>query len=607
MEGNGWPQLRPSSGWGLVLGYAALLVPARFSIVITKADALDRSTPLTLAVCLGLVLVVVGLSTLVARGVRGAVPVLAVATFGPYLPLPLLWGPIAGPLVAAMPLSVAGPAGWLLAGAVLLADVSVAAVLHGFELATLISFLIIDMNVGLTLFALVRLAVLLSAAQAANRRLAELEAANERLRTAGDLRRAIGDRLARILRDSRRTPLTPGVFEDIASISRAAAAEARRVAAAPSAPLAAGPADPPDGSARLARWALTAMTVNVAVIALNNVADSSAPDLPRWAVAITVAVMAVAFQLYHGVPRARPATAWRRTLPLHILVVTAATLYVGEGALSALVGLAVADTLLWLPARWSVPAVALAAAASAFGMRLYPEAGGYELYQAASMLTIAIGVFAFNRFPEAAGRLRGLRRQAAASAVVTERLRLARDVHDLLGMTLSAITLKAELALRAIGDDPGGAARLAEEISPLAERGLADVRSITSGGARLRLSEEIGSARSLLASAGVDVEVTAAARESPVLATVLREAATNVVRHASARRCAIAVEDDEGGVRLRVANDGVTRAAPGSGSGLASLAARVEAAGGTFTAGDRGDGTFALVASVPRASPRADR
>ncbi|MEU4571345.1 hypothetical protein [Nonomuraea sp. NPDC023979] len=107
------------------------------------------------------------------------------------------------------------------------------------------------------------------------------------------------------------------------------------------------------------------MTVNVAVIALHNVADSGpgsgAADPGRWAVAVTAAVLAVAFQLHHGVPRARPARHWRRTLPAHILAVTAAALHVGEGALSPLVGLAVANTLLWLPARWSVPAVALGA------------------------------------------------------------------------------------------------------------------------------------------------------------------------------------------------------------------------------------------------------
>ncbi|NUP79179.1 MAG: hypothetical protein HOV96_16710, partial [Nonomuraea sp.] len=318
-----------------------------------------------------------------------------------------------------------------------------------------------------------------------------------------------------------------------------------------------------------------------------------------WAVAVVAASLAVAFQLYHGVPR-DSAPAWRWTVPLHIAIVGAAAIHLGGGTMSALVGLAVADTLLWLPARWSVPVVAVGAVAVGFGLRLYPESGGYELYQVASMLGLAVGVFAFNRFPEAAGRLRGLRRQVARSAVVAERLRVARDVHDLLGGTLSAITLKAELALRAIDRDPGQAALLLEEVRPLAARGLADVRAITSGVPRLSLDAEIESARSLLGSAGVEALVTAAG-DSDVLAVVVREAVTNVVRHSAARRCVITVETGARTVRLRVVNDGVPPdAARGTGSGLASLTARVESAGGTFTAGDRGDGTFALVAAVPR-------
>ncbi|WP_067171305.1 sensor histidine kinase [Microtetraspora niveoalba] len=600
-EGDGWPRLSPSIGWALVLGHIALLVPARFSIIVIMAKARGQSSPATLAICLGLVLAVVGLFTLVARDRRRAVPVLGVATFGPYLPFPMLWGPIAGPLAAAMPLSVAGPAGWLLFGAVLLADTSVAAVLHGPDLATILGFTIIDMNMGLTLFALVRLAVLLSETQAANRRLAELEAANERLRATGDLHRAIGVRLAHILGASRRTPPTPDTLARIADISREAAAEARTVAATPGESPSTARIDPPDESSRLSRWALTAMTVNVSVVVLNNVAQEGTADPRHWAVAAVVALLAVAFQLYHGVPRASAPSAWRLTLPLHILIVGAAALYVGNGSMSALVGMAVANTLLWLPARWSVPIVAVAAVAIGFLLRLYPEVGGYELYQVASMITMAIGVFGFNRFPEAAARLRGLRAQVARSAVVAERLRMARDVHDLLGITLSAITLKAELALRVIGHDPGKAALLLEEVGPLAVRGLADVRSVTTGGAVLSLPEEIESARSLLDSAGVEIRVDAAGlANSPVLAAVVREAVTNVVRHSAARQCTIAVETDPKAVRLRVTNDGVARAARGPGRGLASLAARVESAGGTFTAGDQGDGTFALVASLPR-------
>ncbi|WP_406311757.1 histidine kinase [Streptosporangium sp. NBC_01639] len=600
--GNGQTLLRPSTGWALVLGYIAVLVPARFTIVVAMANARGQSSPLTLGICLGLILAVVVLFSLAARGGRRAVLVLGAATFGPYLLFPMLWGPIAGPLAAAMPLTVAGPAGWLLFGGVLLADTVVGAVLHGPALPTVVSFVIIDMNMGLTLFALVRLAVLLTETQSANRQLAELEAANERLRAAGDLRRAIGDRLARILRASRRRPLTPAVLTGIAEISREAAAEARTVAAVPHEPLPAGRTDLPDESRRLSRWALTAMTVNIAVIVLNNVADSDTTTPRQWTVAVMAALTAVAFQLYHGVPRGSAPSAWRWTLPLHILVVSAAALYLGDGTLAALLGLAVANTLLWLPMRWSVPAVAVAAVAAGFLLRLYPDVGGYELYQIASTIGISVGVFAFNRFPEAAAHLRGLRMQIARSAVVAERLRVARDVHDLLGSTLSAITLKAELARRAVGDDPGKAARLVEDVRPLAVRGLADVRSIASGGAELSLREEIASARSLLDSAGVEVRAHAADVEPcPVLATVLREAVTNVVRHSAARRCTITVETDGDEVRLRVANDGVTRALPGTGgSGLASLTARVESAGGTFTAGDEGDGAFALVAVVPR-------
>ncbi|MGW0804669.1 sensor histidine kinase [Nonomuraea sp. NPDC002799] len=602
-EGSGQPQLRPSTGWALVLGYIAIIIPTRFTIIVAMANARGQSAPLTLAVCLGLVLAVVALFALVARGGRRAVPVLGAATFGPYLAFPMLWGPIAGPLAAAMPLSVAGPAGWSLFGAVLLADTSVAAVLHGPDLATIASFTMIDMNMGLTLFALVRLAVLLSETQEANRQLAGLEAANERLRAAGDLRRAIGVRLADILRASRQAPLTPGVLTYVAETSREAAAEARTVAATPREPLPAGRTDLPDESTRLSRWALTAMSVNVSAIVLNNVAGSQATTARHWAVAVVVAALAVAFQLYHGVPRASAPPAWRWTLPSHLLIVGAAALYVGDGTMSPLVGMAAADILLWLPARWSVPAVAAIAVACGFLLRLYPEVGGYELYQVVSMIGLAIGVFAFNRFPEAAGRLRGLRAQAARSAVVTERLRVARDVHDLLGFTLSAITLKAELALRAIGHDPDKAALLLAEVRPLAVRGLADVRSITSGGPALSLPEEIESARSLLGSAGVGVQVHAGGpAESAVLATVLREAVTNVVRHSAARLCTIAVETDGDEVRLRVVNDGLARAVPGTGSGLPSLVDRVGAAGGTLTAGDRGDGTFALVASVPRYS-----
>ncbi|WP_344841538.1 hypothetical protein [Nonomuraea dietziae] len=103
------------------------------------------------------------------------------------------------------------------------------------------------------------------------------------------------------------------------------------------------------------------MTLSISTITLNNVADSGAADRQVWAVALLVTVLTAVLQLYHGVPRASTPAAWRWTVPAQILIAVAAAVYVGQGMLGALVGLAVSNTLLWLPPRWSVPIVVVAA------------------------------------------------------------------------------------------------------------------------------------------------------------------------------------------------------------------------------------------------------
>ncbi|MEV4891388.1 histidine kinase, partial [Nonomuraea sp. NPDC055795] len=522
-------------GWALVVCYVGLLIPTRFSRFMAAAEMTGQSSPLTPAIGLGLIVVILLLFVVAARGRRWALPLLALATFGPYLPFPGLWGPIAGPLAAAVPLNLAGPWGWTLFAAVIVGDALS-------QPSAIISSAVIDVNIGLTLFALVRLAVLLSQTHAANRQLAELEVTNERLRTTDDLRNVLGARLTRILRLSRQ-PAAADTLAEIARISRKAAAQARTVADARREPVPARRLDLPDELTGLARWFTAAMALCVSVIVLSNVADMGDADRGDWAVALLAAPLAVALQLYHGAPRASAPRAWRWTLPSHILLMGAATLYVGRGALTPLLSMAVANTLLWLPARWSVPIVVAGAVGIGQSLRLYPEVAGYQLYQTTSALVIAIGVFAFNRLPAAAAHLRGLRRQIARTAVVAERLRVARDVHDLLGSTLSGITLKAELAQRAIDDDPAQAARLLQEIGPLAVRALTDVGSIATDRAELALHAEIESARELLASAGVRARVRAGGvEEAPVLAWVLREAITNVVRHSAARLCTITID-----------------------------------------------------------------
>ncbi|MER5326844.1 histidine kinase [Streptosporangium roseum] len=580
-------------GWALVVCYVGLLIPTRFSRFMAAAEMKGQSSPLTLVMGLGLIVVIPLLFVMAARGRRWALPLLAIATFGPYLPFPGLWGPIAGPLAAAVPLSLAGPLGWSLFAAVIVGD----ALLQPSAIA---SSAVIDVNMGLTLFALVRLAVLLSQTHAANRQLAELEVMHERLRAADNLRNVLGARLTHILRLSRQATATAGTLAEIARISRKATAQARTVADARREPVPVRRLDLPDELTVLARWFIAAMALCVSVIVLSNVADMGDADRGDWAVTLLAAPLAVALQLYHGAPRASAPQAWRWTLPSHILLMGAATFHVGHGTLTPLLSMAVANTLLWLPARWSVPIVVAGAVGIGQSLRLYPEVAGYQLYQTTSALVVAIGVFAFNRLPAAAAHLRGLRRQLARTAVVAERLRVARDVHDLLGFTLSGITLKAELAQRVADHDPDQAARLLQEIGPLALRALTDVGSITAERAKLALHAEIESARELLASAGVEARVhTAGVEEAPVLAWVLREAVTNVVRHSAARLCTITLEVRADEVRLRVTNDGVAPAVPGTGRGLANLAARVEAVGGTLTAGAQGDGTFTLAASAP--------
>jgi signal transduction histidine kinase len=202
--------------------------------------------------------------------------------------------------------------------------------------------------------------------------------------------------------------------------------------------------------------------------------------------------------------------------------------------------------------------------------------------------------------------LRAARGQIAKAAVADERLRFARDLHDLLGLSLSAITLKCELAHRLVTADPARAREELTEILAISRLALADVRSVAGGYRDLSLAEESRSAESLLVAAEVDVRMNLHHDELPVqvgtvLATVLREGVTNVLRHSKGESCEISVEQRDGAVLLDIVNDGVTEAPELSrnGSGLGNLSARVGMVGGELTAGVCPDGRFHLHARVP--------
>jgi signal transduction histidine kinase len=214
--------------------------------------------------------------------------------------------------------------------------------------------------------------------------------------------------------------------------------------------------------------------------------------------------------------------------------------------------------------------------------------------------------------------LEATRRRLADAALAEERLRFARDLHDLLGMTLSAIALKSELTSRILSIDRQRAIVELEEILGLTRQALADVRSVASGNRELSLENESRSARSVLAAADVRVRLEMIQDDLPgpvrtVLAVVLREGVTNVLRHSNVGHCEIAVRRTPEGVSLDIVNDGVGEDAAGvptprramvpaqgpSGSGIGNMSHRVANLGGQLTAGVEPDGRFRLRAVVP--------
>jgi two-component system sensor histidine kinase DesK len=176
-------------------------------------------------------------------------------------------------------------------------------------------------------------------------------------------------------------------------------------------------------------------------------------------------------------------------------------------------------------------------------------------------------------------------------AALAERERISRDLHDILGHTLSVIALKSELASRLADTDPARAANEIRDVERVSRDALSEVRSAVEGYRSSGLQGEIRNAARVLESAGVRLDVTIAAFPSPmpprqesVLALALREAVTNIARHAHARRCWISVVEQNGARVLTVRDDGVGGVAR-EGHGLTGMRERVAAAGGSVTIG----------------------
>ncbi|MGQ7298098.1 sensor histidine kinase [Quadrisphaera sp. KR29] len=199
----------------------------------------------------------------------------------------------------------------------------------------------------------------------------------------------------------------------------------------------------------------------------------------------------------------------------------------------------------------------------------------------------------------------------ARLAVAEERLRFARDLHDVVGRDLSAIALKSEVVARLAERGRPEAAAEALAVRELAQASLAEVRAVVRGHRRADLEVELAGARSLLGSAGVAcelrVEPGAVAALAPpaqeALAWAVREAVTNVVRHARARHCTVSLSVVEGTAVLVVRNDDDGEHPVRPGAGLTGLRERLEARGGSLEV-RRERGRVVLTATV--AADRAE-
>ncbi len=246
--------------------------------------------------------------------------------------------------------------------------------------------------------------------------------------------------------------------------------------------------------------------------------------------------------------------------------------------------LAIGATMAWLfhtPAFYWLSAIVLA-----------PLIGGVNLH--------------FAQVRRASKLLQRSREEVERMAAVAERERIARDLHDVLGHTLSLIVLKSELASKLADRDPARAAREIRDVEEVARTALREVREAISGVRAATLDDEIARGRALLHAAGVRAEFAISVMpmeraKEEALALALRETLTNVARHSGAGVCKVRIAHSGEACVVDIEDDGRGGIAP-EGNGLRGMRERIESLGGTVARiASRG---MRLAISMPLAEPR---
>jgi two-component system sensor histidine kinase DesK len=283
-------------------------------------------------------------------------------------------------------------------------------------------------------------------------------------------------------------------------------------------------------------------------------------------------------------------------------------------------------TYLAPPGRDGLLLAALASGAAFTARRAVPVVVGLALLSVAVQVihgtqpTVAAGVAVDDLVVGAAGiggrlllainqELTRARDEIAKLAVNEERLRFARDLHDLLGQDLTLAVLKSELAARDLPEDtPASVRALQGEVAAAVRQALDDVRAAVAGYRRPDLETELAAARSALEAAGVDLSVEDELGALPpmqenALAWVLRESVTNVLRHSRARRCVVRLRREELSAVLEVEDDGRGGARDRDGSGMRGIAERAAALGGSSEGSAKDGRGYRVRVSVPLPPP----
>ncbi|WP_443107640.1 sensor histidine kinase [Actinomadura sp. 3N407] len=552
----------------------------------------------------------------------------AAAVFTPYLVVGQGWALAGTVLCASILLTAPRRASWVPFAIVAVADAALAGYFHP---SPLIFAYVMFVNVanGFAIFAVVRLAHLVQQTHEDGQRLADIEVEAERLRAADRLRADVGARLSTLIRqtrealasptlDHRRLTLLGGLAHQAATDARAIADIHRKLGLVGSTPT----RQPPVGvELRFARWAHLLIVANFLATSLVNLFwNWRVPE--HAAVGIAVVLAAVVLQLYLCFPRVGGGVPrwWPIALAAQVgLLVGAALLTSFTGrAISIFLLLASGTVLIRVRAPWSWAALAVTAVAC-FAYDQQEEGVWGGAYMAMGVPYWAAIIYALHNLPEITRRLHATRDELTRVAVITERLRLARDIHDLLGFHLSVIKLKIELALRTGEAAPAEARDHLTQVQRSADQALAELRTFTTALDNVTCRDELSAARAILEAGGASVTVRYDADRLPrdvdnLTGIIVREAATNIIRHARPEICTFEITAAEGEVRVRITNDGADRPHPQTDhrprAGLANLRARTEALGGRLTAVTDHD-TFTLIASltidaapVPPTAPR---